>query len=387
MSVTTQRDEIRGYHAVRAAARDYGTYSSELIGDRDTRDYRALPLETDPPAHTRYRAAVQPLFMSSAIGPKAASFQQLADRLLTSMTAAGGNLPDDLALPYVMGCLATIFNRPQDLAEWTSWGPDVWLADAYARGLDIEESRRVTRYRDFAVGSLRSGRTLHDYLERVYRQTRPAAPDADPSTTDVWSWLAGRQIDGAPLSRDEWFGVAHLLLAGGRDTVIKLITGIAWHLIAAPADLAHLRAHPEAHNAFLAEMLRFLTPIGSMERLHPDPDRRALPADDPRRYIRLNFSSANHDPSIFSGPDHIDVHRDRKPHLAFGFGRHSCIGMNITEFEGHAFLRAFLAHPTIWRFAEEPDITWEIDDRDGTTIRVLESFRRVPVVAVSTSRA
>ena len=47
----TARKEITGYHEVRAAARDYETYSSDLQGDRDVRNYRQLPLEVDPPRH------------------------------------------------------------------------------------------------------------------------------------------------------------------------------------------------------------------------------------------------------------------------------------------------------------------------------------------------
>ena len=57
--VTGERREVRGYEAVRAAARDFATYSSDLIGDRHARDYRQLPLEADPPRHTALRKALQ----------------------------------------------------------------------------------------------------------------------------------------------------------------------------------------------------------------------------------------------------------------------------------------------------------------------------------------
>lgn len=64
MRESTERREIRGYHAVRAAAKDTETYSSDLIGDRDTRTYKQVPLEYDPPRHTEFREAVSPMFMS-----------------------------------------------------------------------------------------------------------------------------------------------------------------------------------------------------------------------------------------------------------------------------------------------------------------------------------
>ncbi|MFM5967625.1 MAG: hypothetical protein ACKOQ8_01115, partial [Micrococcales bacterium] len=72
------RQEIRGYLEVREAARDFQTYSSDLLGDRDVRTYRQLPLEADPPRHTQFRSAVQPLFMSDAIAVHRPAFAEHA---------------------------------------------------------------------------------------------------------------------------------------------------------------------------------------------------------------------------------------------------------------------------------------------------------------------
>ncbi|MFM2353236.1 MAG: hypothetical protein RLZZ608_642, partial [Actinomycetota bacterium] len=156
-----ERDDVRGYQAVRAAAKDFEAYSSDLIGDRDTRAYKQVPLEYDPPRHTRFRDAVNPLFMSQNIEPKAPHFERIARELIQGITArGGGDLASDLALPYVMGCLTVIYNRPQDLDEWVSWGPDVWTADAYRQGLVTPESRRAARERSFTGPSLRSGAVL-----------------------------------------------------------------------------------------------------------------------------------------------------------------------------------------------------------------------------------
>ncbi|MEY2674133.1 MAG: hypothetical protein RLZZ514_698, partial [Actinomycetota bacterium] len=53
---------ITGNANVRAAARDYERYSSDLQGDADVRDYKQLPLEVDPPLHTDIRALIAPWF-------------------------------------------------------------------------------------------------------------------------------------------------------------------------------------------------------------------------------------------------------------------------------------------------------------------------------------
>jgi len=46
------------------------------------------------------------------------------------------------------------------------------------------------------------------------------------------------------------------------------------------------------------------------------------------------FGSANHDPSRFPDPEVFDADRDdRPPHIAFGFGRHRCIGEHLARLE------------------------------------------------------
>ena len=135
------RTEIRGYDAVRSAAKDFQTYSSDLLGDRDVRNYRQLPLEADPPRHTQFRQAVQPLFMSDAIAKHKEAFQSHAKGLIAAIALrGGGEIASELALPYVIGCLTIIYNRPQDYEEWLSWGPDVWTAEVHRNGTVSEES-------------------------------------------------------------------------------------------------------------------------------------------------------------------------------------------------------------------------------------------------------
>ena len=62
-----EKPEVWGYEAVRAAARDYATYSSLLTGDTRVRSYRQLPLELDPPRHSDVRLAIQPVFSAENV--------------------------------------------------------------------------------------------------------------------------------------------------------------------------------------------------------------------------------------------------------------------------------------------------------------------------------
>lgn len=373
------RREVRGHANVRAALKDTDTYSSDLLGDRDVRAYRQLPLEADPPRHTKFRQALQPMFMGDAIAPKAARFEALARDLIDGITArGGGDVTTDLALPYVIGCLTIVYERPQDYEEWLSWGPDVWTAEAYAKGEVSEESIRAQRDRDFDKPSQRSGALLDDYLARVF-DAAEAKRDVAPEDRDVWDQIVALEIDGEPLSRDEMKGIANVLLAGGRDTVIKVVTGMTWHLMRSPEDREYLQADPDAFSLAFAEMVRYLSPLSKMERVLPE-DRQVPDGErDTSKYVLLSYVSANYDESVFPEPEKLDLRRRRNPHLGFGFGKHSCMGINIAEHETKAFLRTLLAAWPAWEFDGEPDIVWEVDGEGAGAHTILERFASLPV--------
>jgi cytochrome P450 len=377
--VDQTRHEVRGHAAVRAALRDIDTYSSDLLGDRDVRSYRQLPLEADPPRHTKYRQALQPLFMGDAIAPKAPRFEALARDLIERITArGGGDITTDLALPYVIGCLTIVYERPQDYEEWLSWGPDVWTAEAYASGEVSEASIKAQRERNFDAPSQRSGAMLDTYLARVFDEAE-AKGEVAPADRDVWDHIVALEIDDERLTRDDMKGIANVLLAGGRDTVIKVVTGMTWHLMRSAEDRAYLTAEPGAFNTAFAELVRYLTPLPKMERVLPE-DRQVPDADrDASKYVLMNYASANYDDTVFPDPEKLNLHRARNPHLGFGFGKHSCMGMNIAEHETRAFLRALLDPWPAWEFDGEPGIVWESDGEGPDAHTILDRFAAVPV--------
>ena len=376
------RTEIRGYTEVREAAKDFETYSSNLLGDRDVRAYRQLPLEADPPRHTQFRSAVQPLFMSDAVAVHRPAFAAHARKLIDEIERrGGGDIPSEFALPYVIGCLSIIYKRPQDYEEWLSWGPDVWTAESYRSGNSSGAGGEVLRDRNFDLPSERDGAVLQAYLDKVF-DSAEQNPVSNPDKQDVWDFVSQISIDGEQITRAEKQGIANVLLAGGRDTVIKLVTGLIWHLIGNPDDLDFLRQNQDWFNRTIAEMVRYLSPLPKMERAVGE--QKNLPDDqrDPSKYVLLNFVSANHDREIWPDADIVDIRRDRKPHLAFGFGRHSCMGMNITEHEVGELLSVLVNEWPGWQFGSEPVISWATDlDKNGHEIRYIDRFESLKVSA------
>ncbi len=129
--------EITGHKSVREALRDTETYSSDLQGDADVRDYRQIPLEVDPPRHHLYRAALAPFFVKPTIEKMAPEFRKISQEFIDHVLPSGTDIVSKFALPLVMKNLGVIYNRPQDVAEWISWGTSSWTAGGPERNGDI----------------------------------------------------------------------------------------------------------------------------------------------------------------------------------------------------------------------------------------------------------
>ena len=319
--------EISGHKAVREALRNTETYSSDLQGDADVRDYRQLPLEVDPPRHHLYRAALTPFFVRPTVEKHLHEFEARSAKAISDFFQRDkGEVVSELALPLVMENLGILYGRPQDVAEWISWGPDVWTA----------------------AGPIRSGEVLHTYLNRIY-----AEAVANPGE-DFWSKVAQLEIDGKVISENEFMGIAGVMLAGGRDTIVKLLTGMVWHFARHPEDADLLRNKPELIDSAIQEFLRFLTPLPAMARTTtPESQGGELPLD---RYVQISFISGNFDETVFENPYVMNLERARNPHLSFGFGPHTCIGNHVAEIEGKVFLRALLALDFKWTILSDSQI-------------------------------
>lgn len=327
---------IRGNAAVRAAARDYERYSSDLQGDQDVRDYKQLPLEVDPPDHNELRALIAPWFVRESLVKHSDEFRAIAKDLISGLAAqakaSGGvvEITRGLALPMIVRCLGVVFGRPQDVDEWFSWGPDTWITDE---------------------DGIRHGDHLDRYLKATFDDL-----DEDPKD-DIFGAVNVAEFQGRPLTRKEKYGIANLVLAGGRDTVVKLISGSLRQLALDPELRQKARADFETLPAFINEMVRFLSPLPMMHRV----DTEATTDPENPHYAYLSFISANHDTEMFDHPERVDAERSPNPHLGFGFGRHTCIGMHLANIEARIILEEWLLAFDSWQVAGSSEITFDAE--------------------------
>ena len=338
---------------VRAAAKDWQRFSSRVQGDPDVRDYPQLPLEVDPPAHGGYRALVEPILGRRAIAAIEPEIRGIAAGLVERFQARGHlEAVFELAVPMVATTIAHALGRPQDADELTTWGITSW---------------------EHLPDGTRSGARLDAYVNRALDEA------STHDDGDAFARIARATLDGRQLTRLEQVGLTNLLLAGGRDTVIHILCGALWHLAGNPAARASLRAETARLQLAIEEYLRYLSPNTGMERRATEDLAGGWGSASIGEIVILGWGPANHDPAAFDAPGEIRLDRRPNPHVAFGSGPHTCVGIHLARTEVRVFLEELLTAVPDWQLGD--GVAFDTVRLAGDVVPTL--FHRLPIVAGS----
>jgi cytochrome P450 len=306
------------YDDVRAAALDHESFTSAVVGTTiippsQPREYPLLPIELDPPEHTRYRALVNALFSRPRIEALRPELEALATRLLEPIAAAGGGeLMAGFAHPMSLGSLARFMNLPEeDKERWFDW-VERMFSNAL---LDKDDQREAVR-------------AAEAYIDGLVAERREEPHD------DFIGMLLAAEVDGHRLTDLEVRQFGILMLLAGYETTSGAMGMSLLHLARHPEQRAQLLADPAglAHTA-VNELLRFVSPVQVFCRntAHDlDVHGETIPAGD---VVLLAYGAANHDPRAFAEPDRCILDRQPNRHVAFGHGRHLCLGANLARLE------------------------------------------------------
>ncbi|HEX3956136.1 MAG TPA: cytochrome P450 [Trebonia sp.] len=274
----------------------------------------SVPLTTDPPEHKYYRRALQPFFTPTAVAQLEGPIRAVVVELIESFAADGhADLVAELAGPVPCIVIAMILGL--DRRHWTSFMG--W----------VDGMEAASHIGDVAARQHYAGQ-LYEFLVTEVEQRKTAPRD------DLLTAIATMTLEGAEVSDAIRYGMAQLILVAGHDTTVAGIGSLIRHLMEHPG----LRARAREDDAVLAraieESLRFESPVFGLARTVTCPvtvqERDLEPGDK----VLLMFGAANHDPLRFPDPEVFDADRDdRPPHIAFGFGRHRCIGEHLARLE------------------------------------------------------
>jgi cholest-4-en-3-one 26-monooxygenase len=150
---------------------------------------------------------------------------------------------------------------------------------------------------------------------------------------DVMSALANATGDSR-LSDAEIEGFTILLLAAGNETTRNNISHGLLALLDHPDQLESLRNDPDRYlDSAVEEITRWASPVNSMVRRaqrNTELHGQAIAEGD---WIGMFYGSANRDEDVFPDADRFDIERTPNNHVAFGIGKHFCLGANLARIE------------------------------------------------------
>ncbi|GAB3843462.1 cytochrome P450 [Dactylosporangium cerinum] len=171
---------------------------------------------------------------------------------------------------------------------------------------------------------------LKDYLSRLVD-----AKDHEPAD-DVLSRLVVKQLRTGALTRCEVVDMAVLLLVAGHETTANMIALGTLTLLQHPDQLAELRGtdNPKLVANAVEELLRYLniTHTGRRRVALEDVEVGGQLIRAGEGVIAAN-DVANRDETAFPDPDALDIHRQARHHMAFGYGIHQCLGQPLARVE------------------------------------------------------
>ncbi len=339
------------YEDVKQATLNWRTFTSSVVGVTaipiiTPRTEPMLPIELDPPLHSRYRALVNPVFSNARIEELRPKVTAIASALVDHLIEqGGGDLVADYAVPLSVGTLAEFTGLPRaDSNKWVGWIRQMF--DVHERAGAAQASAEFGYYIDKLIAA---------------RRQEPCA--------DFIGMLIESEVEGHRLTDQELHSFCTVLFGAGFETTADAMSVMLYYLAEHPTDYQQLAVQPQLISSAVEEFLRYISPIQIFGRnatreveLHGQMVR-------PMDVVALSFGSANHDPHVFSDPERCVLDRTPNPHLAFGAGIHLCLGAPVARLEMTVTLEEFARRIPEFVLVPQAQVIWKTrGDRRGLAV-------------------
>ena len=301
--------------------RSYAAQTEPLLG-------RTI-IQLDGREHNLQRLLLAPTFRGTGIQQRwEAAIRQVVDELLAGLFEQPEPcLVRDFAAQLPVRMMATILGLPTaDRERFRGWYTGLIRA-----ALNLQRDPEVAR----------AGERARDELE-AYLRPLVARRRRDPGD-DLLSQLAQAEVEGCQLAEEEIVRFGMLMVFAAGETTEKGLSTTLRNLLAHPEQLERVRADSRLVPRAVAESFRFTAPTHMVPRRTSAEVRVSggvLPAE---AEVMCFLGAANRDERRFADPDRFDIDRPeadpehafgpKAAHLAFGHGRHFCIGAMLSKFE------------------------------------------------------
>ncbi|BAJ26505.1 MULTISPECIES: cytochrome P450 [Kitasatospora] len=285
-----------GFPFLSAAARQIGAGKTSFI-------------RMDDPEHSRLRRMLTGDFTLRKTAALRPAIQQVADRLFAAMTTGRtrADLVADFALPLPSLVICLLLGVPYEDHEF------------------FQRCSRSLLNRDSPVEEVLAAQdALTEYLDTLTDSKRGNPDDG----------ILSRLVERGELPTEEIGAMGRLLLIAGHETTANMTALSVLALLRHPDQLAHLRAHPEATPAAVEELLRWLSIVQTgVTRVAVEDVEVGGVLIRAGEGVICQLNTANRDEDRYPDGDTLDLTRDTRRHVAFGFGVHQCLGQPLARLE------------------------------------------------------
>ena len=287
-------------------------------------------LAMDPPETTRLRRLVSRAFTPRRVRELAPTVERLTERYLDEALERGTSLDwiTDVAGRIPMDVISDMMGVPEaDRAE--------------VRRLSDLLVHREDGLRDVPPSGIEASMSLFAYYAEMLAERKRRPSD------DLTSALLNAEDESGRMTDAEITAFLFLMVVAGNETTTKLLGNALSLLARTPDQSAEVLADPDGGlvDAWVEETLRYDASTQYVARLVTrDLIRHGVTAPAGSKLL-LALGAANHDDRVFTDPDRFDLHRSTDElgdHLAFGGGRHFCLGANLARLEARLVLKALV---------------------------------------------
>jgi cytochrome P450 len=311
----TGYDDMRGVLADRRFSADVTRpgYPHVTAASEARRKRSRSFISMDEPEHGTYRKMLTSTFMIKKVESLRPRIQGIVDRLIDAML--GDTPPADLVAEFALPVPSLVICE--------------LLGVPYADHDFFQKcSRILVSSRSTPGHAIAAADELKAYLTELL--DRKAAEPAD----DLLSRLVVEQAQ--TMTRAQIADMAMLLLVAGHETTANMIALGTLTLLQHPDQLTELREKrdPKLIAGAVEELLRYLNIVHSGRRRVATEDvevgGQLIKAGEG---VIVATDAGNRDASAFADPDVLDIHRQARHHVAFGYGVHQCLGQPLARVE------------------------------------------------------
>ncbi|UZW57471.1 cytochrome P450 [Sphingobium sp. JS3065] len=358
---------VSKYDDVKTVLKDADTFSSKVFGFlpppadlapqvRDFTDHELL-LGMDKPEHTALRQPLASLFTHKLVADLEPAVRERAKRLIDGFIADGRcELMSQYSYPLALSTIVDVFGVPADHADlFRGWSDDFMTMLSVRRSPEEEPAAAhpmpPEELREHWTNLLEAKAYFKEYVARLRR-----AP-----ANDVFSALLALKDTNGNHRVSDASAVVNIpnLIAAGHDTTANLISQTVILLNDNPEQRRALQDDLALVPQAIEEALRMRgSALGNLRRAKRDVVIRGveIPAG---AIVYAMLNGAGMDADQFDKPGTFDLARPNAgQHLAFGFGRHNCIGSQLARMQARVALTELLVRLPDFRLTPSEPITY-----------------------------